>query len=285
MLRNYSAAWGILPWPICALLLSLSAVSMGRVFGSCKISNIVYKKYTNGERPLPKDNKLNCLTDLRTRILTLDIAPGEDLDEANLCETYGISRTPLREVLQRLNGEGYVRLEQNRGAKVASMDLAVMRSFFQTAPLIYATVSRQAAENRQARQIGPLKDTQSQFLKAISSGDAGGAAIHNHRFHEQIGEMAQNPYLLPSLNRMLIDHTRLGQTFYRPASPAETMLIIKAGQHHDLMIDAIEAQDPDLAVDLTLEHWDLSRDRLERFVRPDPLPLDMISSKDKKHAV
>jgi DNA-binding GntR family transcriptional regulator len=234
---------------------------------------------------LPKDSKLNCLTDLRTRILTLDIAPGEDLDEANLCETYGISRTPLREVLQRLNGEGYVRLEQNRGAKVASMDLAVMRSFFQTAPLIYATVSRLAAENRQARQIGPLKDTQNRFLKAISSGDAGGAAIHNHRFHEQIGEMAQNPYLLPSLRRMLIDHTRLGQTFYRPSSPAETVLIIKAGQHHDLMIDAIEAQNPDLAVELTLEHWDLSRDRLERFVRPDPLPLDMISLKDTKHAV
>ena len=86
--------------------------------------------------------------------------------------------------------------------------------------------------------------------------------------------MAKNPYLLACLDRLLIDHTRLGQTFYAPASEADANLIETALAQHDEMIDAIEAGDVERAVALTLQHWDLSRDRIERFVRPDPLPLE-----------
>ncbi|MFY0692944.1 MAG: GntR family transcriptional regulator [Paracoccaceae bacterium] len=234
---------------------------------------------------MTRNKKTHCLEALRMRILSQDIAPGSDLDEASLCETYGISRTPLREVLHRLAGEGYLRLEENRGAKVASMDLGVMRTFFQTAPLVYATIARLAAENRTVAQLDGLKDTQHRFRQATTAGNADEAALLNHRFHEQIGEMAHNPYLTPSLKRMLIDHTRLSQTFYRPASADERGLVAKATEQHDGMIVAIEARESTIAVDLTLQHWDLSRDRLERFVRPDPLPLDVISLKEASRAV
>jgi len=229
--------------------------------------------------------KIKCLDDLRNRILSLDIAPGSNLDELRLSDHYGISRTPLREVLQRLAGEGFLTISDNRGAKVASMDFGVMRVFFQTAPLVYANIASLAAENRTTAQLDSLRDIQTQFTRATKSGKASEAALHNHAFHAQIGAMAHNPYLVVSLNRMLIDHTRLSQTFYRPASPAETMLVTKASDQHDAMISAFEAQEPALAIDLTLQHWDLSRDRIERFVRPDPLPLDVISMKDRRHAV
>lgn len=229
--------------------------------------------------------KIQCLDDLRNRILSLDVAPGTDLDELRLSDHYGISRTPLREVLQRLAGEGFLTIADNRGAKVASMDFGVMRVFFQTAPLIYANIARLAAENRTGAQLDTLRSIQTQFARSTKSNQAGEAALHNHAFHAQIGAMAHNPYLVASLNRMLIDHTRLSQTFYRPASPAETLLVTKANDQHDAMISAFEAQEPALAIDLTLQHWDLSRDRIERFVRPDPLPLDVISMKDRRHAV
>lgn len=225
--------------------------------------------------------KQDCLNDLRMRIMTLDIAPGSDLDEARLGAHYGISRTPLREVLQRLAGAGLIETQDNRGAKVASMDLAVLRTFFQTAPMIYANIAQLAAENRNPAQLEDLKEVQQRFAKA----EASEAAMLNHRFHEIIGEMAQNPYLMASLTRMLVDHARLSQTFYRPASPAESMLVVKAREQHDAMIAALEAQEGALMIDLTLQHWDLSKDRMERFVRPDPLPLDVISLKEKRNAV
>ena len=234
---------------------------------------------------MPTDKKTHCLEDIRMRILTLDISPGSDLDEAALCQQYGISRTPMREVFQRLSGEGYLRLEQNRGAKVASMDLGVLRMFFQTAPLIYANIARLAAENRQPAQIEDLKKTQGQFAMATQTAQAAQAAMLNHRFHAIIGEMAHNPYLVASLSRMLIDHTRLSQTFYRPESDKEQALVKRACDQHDAMICAIEAREPALAIDLTLQHWDLSKDRLERFVTPDPLPLDVISLKERRNAV
>ncbi|MDR9393275.1 MAG: GntR family transcriptional regulator [Roseovarius sp.] len=234
---------------------------------------------------MTKDRKHACLEDLRARILTQDIAPGSDLDEAALCARYGLSRTPMREIIQRLNGEGYVRLAQNRGAKVASMDLPVMRMFFQTAPMIYANVTRLAAENRRRDEIGPLEDIQEAFRRATQAGDASEAAMQNHRFHLQIGEMAHNPYLLAGLKRMLIDHTRLSQTFYRPASADEKLRVARACEHHDAMIVAIDQQESAVAVDLTLEHWNLSRDRLERFVSPDPLPIDVIPMKDREDAI
>lgn len=223
---------------------------------------------------MPAHTKETCLRDLKRRILSLDLAPGMALEEAALVADYGMSRTPLREVLQRLAGAGFIDIEDGRGAKVASMDIARMRMFFQTAPMIYAACARLAAEHRTNAQLTALKAAQAEFVAVNEAGDAGAAALANHRFHALIGEMAQNPYLTASLGRLLIDHTRLSQTFYRPASKAEAQLVAKAAEQHDAMIAAIEARQAARAVDLTLEHWDLSRDRVERFVRPDPLPLD-----------
>lgn len=234
---------------------------------------------------MTKHNKAFCAANLRARILSLDIAPGSPLDEAKLTEEYGISRTPLREILHRLAGGGFVRLEENRGAKVESMDLSALRVFFQTAPLIYSSIARQAAENRTSKQVGELKDIQSKFSRATNAREAQQAGLLNHDFHEKIGEMAQNPYLQASLRRMLVDHTRLGQTFFNPQSSSDEARVQKAIEQHDAMISAIEAHEPSVAVDLTLQHWDLSRDQLEKYVRPDPLPIDVISMKDHKNAV
>lgn len=222
---------------------------------------------------------------MQLRILATELEPGSLLDEASLAAHYGISRTPLREVLQRLAGAGYISLQENRGAKVASMDVATMRTFFQTAPMVYANIARLAAENRTVRQLEALKDAQVAFVQDTRAGDAAAAALSNHRFHGVIGDMAHNPYLVASLSRLLIDHTRLSQTFYRPASSSEQALIAKATDQHDAMISAIEAGETALAIDLTLQHWDLSRDQLERFVRPDPLPVDVISLKDRRNAI
>ena len=234
---------------------------------------------------MAKQKKAFCASDLRSRILTQEIAPGTDLDEARLAEEYGISRTPLREVLHRLAGGGYVRLEENRGAKVESMDFGTMRVFFQTAPLIYCSIARQAAENRTARQVAELKDIQQGFAQAARAGEAAQAGLLNHDFHEKIGDMAQNPYLFAGLKRMLVDHTRLSQTFFAPQSVSDKSRVGKAIEQHDAMISAIEAREAALATDLTLQHWDLSRDQLEKYVRPDPLPLDVISMKDRRNAL
>ena len=227
-----------------------------------------------------KPNKKNhCYESLKHRILTLDIEPGTLLDETELAVEYELSRTPLREIFQRLAGEGYLAQEDNRSTKVSSMDINSMRNFFQTAPLVYASVARLAAENATASQLKQLKTIQASFLSAGEKGDADAMSMRNHAFHEQLGVMAGNPYLSPSFKRLLIDHTRMSQMFFRPQNTKEKVVIGKASHHHDLMIEAIEKRSPADIVELTLEHWELSRDRMEQFVRPDPLPIDTDSFK------
>ena len=232
-----------------------------------------------------KSPKESCFEDMRLRILRTDLAPGSLLDEVSLAEHYGLSRTPLREVLQRLAGAGYITLAEHRGAKVASMDILALRVFFQTAPLVYGTISRLAAENRTAAQLSDLQRAQDEFANGLHSADTARTALANHRFHALIGDMAQNPYLSASLDRLLIDHTRLSQTFYRPRTSADEALVGQASAQHNEMISAIYDRDPERAVALTLEHWELSRGRMEQFFHPDPLPFDAEMTKEPSRAV
>ena len=216
-----------------------------------------------------------CREFLIESILTLEIEPGRMLDEAQLCQEFELSRTPMRELFQTLAGEGYLALVKNRGAKVSSMDLDSMRNFFQSAPMIYSAIGKLAVENAQPEQITTLREVQTRFRATAEEGDARTMAIHNHRFHELIGEMAGNPYLSPSLNRLLIDHTRMSQKFFSPANSKERLIVWKACDQHDAMIDAIEDGDGQKIVELSMEHWALSKDRIEKFVRPDPLDIEL----------
>ena len=125
---------------------------------------------------MPRGSKELCYEAMKLRILRTELEPGALLEEASLAAQYALSRTPLREVLQRLAGEGYVTLAEHRGAKVASMDIAVIRTFFQTAPMIYASISRLAAENRKLDQLVTLQTAQDAFAKSTRAGDATTAA-------------------------------------------------------------------------------------------------------------
>jgi DNA-binding GntR family transcriptional regulator len=211
---------------------------------------------------------------IRRKVLTLALVPGEPLDEVQLSEQYDLSRTPLREVLQRLAGEGYIELEANRGAYVTSMDLANVRSFFQSAPMIYAAIARLAAEQASTEQLTQLKKIQGRFTRAVEKSAAVDMAVLNHQFHEQIGHMANSPYLTPSLGRLLIDHTRMCRSFYQPDKARTRRRVIKACKQHDKIITAIEQNDPELSVELTIAHWELSRSDMDSYVMPDSLPID-----------
>lgn len=222
-----------------------------------------------------RSKKTICADDLRRKVLTEELEPGVYLDETELSDAYGISRPPLREVLRQLAGEGYVVLHENRGAQVSPMTHKTLRNFFVAAPMIYAAVTRLAAEHATPAQIARLKDTQRSFRAAIASGIAADRALWNQRFHSVIGEMADNEFLMPSLRRLLIDHTRIGMTFYNPRKEAMACVSVVAADQHDDFIALIEAGDADAAADLAVAHWELSRAQIESFVTPDSISIPL----------
>lgn len=225
--------------------------------------------------PDQRSKKVQCIDDLRRRILTEALEPGVYLDEMELAETYGISRPPLREVLRQLAGEGYVVLQENRGAQVAPMTHKTLRNFFVAAPMIYAATTRLAAEHATPAQIVRLKECQWAFRQAIKNGDAAERALGNERFHSIIGEMADNEFLMPSLRRLLIDHTRIAMTFYNPRKLHLAPQRELAADQHDQFIDLIEAGDAAAAADLAVAHWELSRAQIESFVTPESINIPL----------
>lgn len=222
---------------------------------------------------MTRSNKEIVRQELRRRILTMAWAPATPLDEISLCAEFDLSRTPMRDILRELAGEGYVHLRENKGAIVAPMDHMLIRSFFQTAPLIYATISRLAAEQARPEQIDALAQIQKNFKQAVADQSVESMVYHNDQFHHHMGVMADNTYLMPSLQRLLIDHARIGQTFWQGQSEADINAMQEASAHHDQFIEVLAAGDGEAAVALTWEHWELSRQHMDRYVRPDPLPI------------
>ncbi|MCE2564544.1 GntR family transcriptional regulator [Komagataeibacter sp. FNDCF1] len=206
--------------------------------------------------------------DLKRLILIMELDPDQDLDEVALSERYSLSRTPVRDVLRRLAGEGYLDIRENKGARVAPMNYTTLRNFFLVAPMIYAAIARLAVQNFRKEQLAELKECQELFRAASSEANVSGMVLENNRFHEIMGEMSGNEYLRPSLNRLLIDHARIGNTFYRPQNGDMMQRLKTAVEHHDGFIRAIESRDEQAVVDLVFDHWELSRENMEMYIAP-----------------
>jgi len=229
------------------------------------------------------DKKAALAEHLRRAVITLALAPGDALDEAALCAGFDLSRTPAREVFRDLAGEGVLDLT-GRGARVSELSHRSLREFFLVAPMIYEAVLRLAAENATEMQLARLRAAQEAFCAALRGGSVAERALSNTRFHEITGEMAGNRYLLPSFRRLLIDHARIGMTFYRPQDAEMSGRLDAARLHHDAMIDAIAARDPAAAARLAQDHWALSRSEIERFVLPSALDASLGSLSEKRPA-
>ena len=213
---------------------------------------------------------------LRRRILSMELKPGAVVDEVALGAEFGLSRPPVRELLRQMAAEGYLELEPNRAARVSAMNYDSLRSFFQAAPLIYVATTQLAAETATAGDIATLRDIQSRFKQAIASNDIDQRVHWNDQFHLEIGRIAGNAYLLPSLRRLLLDHARLGKIFYRASSPTDMQQDMSTAVHqHDEIIDAIERRDAPAAGELVRAHMDLSRRRMSEYATPVGLDIPM----------
>jgi len=215
------------------------------------------------------DKKALLVETLKRRIISMELAPGAVVDETLLSEEFGLSRPPVRELIRQMAAEGYLDLEANRSARVSSMSHQSLRNFFLAAPLIYISTTQLAAINATQVEIDQLKKIQASFREAIDQNNLEGRVYYNNLFHLEIGRIAENPYLLPSLERLLIDHARLGKIFYQHPNTADMQEDLDTAViQHDQIIDAIERHNAGEAGEIVRVHMDLSRRRMTEYVVP-----------------
>lgn len=175
---------------------------------------------------------------LRDMIVEGALAPGERVPERELCERFGISRTPLREALKVLASEGLVDLQHHRGATVSQLDAAALDDMFQVMGALEALAGELAGARATDAQIAAIRALHEQMLRHHARHELSDYFRLNQRIHEHIVEAAGNP-VLANLYRGL--SVRIRRARYM-ANLSRTRWD-QAVAEHEVILQALTARD------------------------------------------
>jgi DNA-binding GntR family transcriptional regulator len=153
---------------------------------------------------------------LRDEIVRWELQPGADLNEVRLAERLSVSRTPLREAVQRLARDGLVTITPGRGALVAQLALRDVVHLFQMREALEPYAARLCARKSDRGEFGELRAAFEQqrdvFAKGLPpQGDYAEYYALSKRMDTAIDEGSGNPYLRESLERLRTHLQRLRQ--------------------------------------------------------------------------
>lgn len=211
---------------------------------------------------------------LRAEILSLRLAPGEVIDDSALGRRLGVSRTPIREALARLAGDGLVVLSPNRGVQVAEVNLMEMPRFAETLSLLQRAVLRLAALRRSSADLVRIDEAYGAFVKAAEIGTPLELTLSNRAFHVAIADATHNRYLAESYSRLLDEGVRmLSVPFAYDPDPSDSVSAHtqRVRDEHLEMIEVIRAGDAERAEALGAEHTELFRSRFLAYLGEDRL--------------
>jgi len=175
---------------------------------------------------------------LRNFIVEGVLQSGTKLNERELCETLGISRTPLREALKVLAAEGLIDISPNRGATVASLSATEIRDVFELMSGLEAFSGELACERITAVELAEIKALHYAMLACRAQDDLSGYYNYNRQIHDRINEAARNTALRQTY---LAVNRRLQALRFR--SNFQKVKWDSAIRDHDEMLVALEARD------------------------------------------
>ena len=214
-----------------------------------------YLEENVSERPLPETIYLN----IREDILSGAFMRGSRLTEQSICSRYKVSRTPVREALGRLDAEGLITLEKNRGAFIygfSEKDADDLLELRRTAEIIAV---RRAVENADKDDIAGL-DELFEFMEFYTDkNDIGRMTTINSAFHKMIHHSTHNRFLERLLNRYDLYVGEL-----RPENHFAANYLRDVLTEHRAIYDAIKKRDAQQGVKAMLAHLDNTEKRMGR---------------------
>ena len=188
---------------------------------------------------------------LRDEILSLTLQPSELVDEASLAKRFGVSRSPVREALVRLVSGSLLQTLPNKGTIVAPLRIEEFPQYVDALDLVQRAVTRLAAKFRNSTSLQHIREEQGKFALCVDEGDVPGMILSNRDFHIAIAKAGNNHYLEQIYRQLLDDGRRSLRLYFRSY---DDVLPKEMVEGHEQIIDAIEAQDADLAEHLAREH-------------------------------
>lgn len=183
-----------------------------------------------------------------TAIVEHRLPPGTKLGEERLAKVFGVSRTQIRQVLERLSHDSIVTVVPNRGAFVSSPTVEEAREVFAARRLIEPDLIRQATLVAKRADIQRLRDHVAKESAARAANDKRAIVRLSGEFHQVIADIAGNRFLAKTM-RELETLTCLVIILY----DAPNMPSCPYHEHSDL-VDVIEARDAERGASLMIEH-------------------------------
>ncbi len=186
---------------------------------------------------------------LRTAIITGQFAPGERLMEISLAERLGVSRTPVREAIRKLELEGLVVMIPRRGAEVARITEAGLKEVLEVRCALEELAVELACRRSDKETLQQLKDAHEKFVDAVKMGDTLEITNQDEAFHECIFEMAHNKRLVQMVNNLKEQMFRYRMEYVKDRSYHEELI-----REHEKLLQAIRKKEETVAKEIMKHH-------------------------------
>ncbi len=201
---------------------------------------------------------------LRKDILACKIRPGEEVREFELAQRFGVSKSPIRDALQKLEFEGLVEIVPRKGHRVAPIsvsdaeDMLDLREILETGALRHAIKASEQA-------LGSLDE-----LRITDAENIDDFAEYNRKFHMQLCELTGNRRLADTMARLMENYDRLCVVSLT-AQRDVTGGMAAALEDHNAIIDALQSRNAASAIRASTRHLRKSRAQIMRGLESRPV--------------
>ena len=194
---------------------------------------------------------------LREAIRSGVLKPGERLMEIQLADELGVSRTPVREAMRKLELEGYVIMLPRRGTYVANISIRDINEVFEIRTTLDALASGLAAERITEEELEQLERLLVSIGENIEKRNMKKVVEDDMEFHDLLYKASRNQRLVG-----IISNLREQMTRFRSMSMSYPGRLKKTLEEHSRLVEAIAQRDVELAQKLAVEHMENSEQTL-----------------------
>ncbi|MDY3332138.1 MAG: GntR family transcriptional regulator [Pelistega sp.] len=185
--------------------------------------------------------------------------PGTRVREAELASAIGISRTPIREALNRLINEGLVSNDPRRGLIITELDQTMVGELYEMRRVLESTAAGLAARHATDVEISVLRTLMENDAKATTAQEI---SKNNKMFHQVLYKCGHNRYLLKTLQALQNSMLLLGSSTLENKTRSD-----HAHKEHQQIVEALEARDPERAAKVASDHISNAyKERLNKFL-------------------
>lgn len=194
---------------------------------------------------------------LRQAILRGELKPGERLMEIQLANKLGVSRTPIREAIRKLELEGLVLMIPRRGAEVAEITEQNLRDVLEVREALEELSVKLACEHATQAQIEEMKQAAQVFKESLSGDDVTRIAEADVAFHDAINMATDNQKLIQILNNLREQMYRYRMEYLKDRQSHSVLV-----REHEEILNALCARDAEKALNVTITHIERQRDHI-----------------------